>query len=112
MEKKKVKKIVIGVGIILLIILCLLIRSCNKRKAELEAKRLEAQRLALEEELRRQAEEEARRLAELNALPKLYSLSVADLKGGTIVPSVFEAAAGQEIKLEITPDINRQTATK
>ena len=104
MEKKKVKKIVIGVGIILLIILCLLIRSCNKRKAELEAKRLEAQRLALEEELRRQAEEEARRLAELNALPKLYSLSVADLKGGTIVPSVFEAAAGQEIKLEITPD--------
>ena len=104
MDKKKVKKIAISVGIILIIILCLLIRSCNKRKAELEAKRLEAQRLALEEEMRRKAEEEARRLAELNAQPKLYSLAVADLRGGTIVPSVYEAAAGQEIKLEITPD--------
>lgn len=104
MDKKKVKKIAITAGIVIIIILCLLVRSCNKRKAELEAKRLEAQRLALEEELRRQAEEEARRLAELNSIPKLYSLAVAELKGGTIVPSVFEAAAGQEIKLEISPD--------
>ena len=101
MDKKKVKKIAISVGIILIIILCLLIRSCNKRKAELEAKRLEAQRLALEEEMLRKAEEEARRLAELNAQPKLYSLAVADLRGGTIVPSVYEAAAGQEIKLDL-----------
>lgn len=106
MEKKKVKKIIISVGIILLIILCLFVRSCTKRQAELRAKALEAQRLALEAELRRRAEqaEFARRMALLASQPKLYSLAVADLKGGTVVPSVFEAYAGQEIRLEVNAD--------
>ena len=104
MEKKKVKKIAITAGIVLIIILCLLVRSCNnKRKAALEAKRLEAQRLAWEAEMRRRTEI-ARRMLELSSQPKIYSLTVASLHGGSVVPNVFEAYAGQEISLEINAD--------
>lgn len=103
MDKKKVKKIAITAGIVIIIILCLLVRSCNKRKAELEAKRLEAQRLAWEAEMRRRTEL-SRRMIEAASQPKSYTLAVASLHGGTIVPNVFEAYAGQEISLEINAD--------
>lgn len=101
-KKKKVKKIVISICIVVLILLCLVIRSCTKKQAE----RMEAQRLALEEEARRKAEleEMLRQLALLNSQPKLYNLVVSDIKGGTITPALVKACAGQEISLEVVAD--------